>query len=161
MDDIEEKIKNFHKTIDNWISEHKIDYGSKVNEDQFKETCRIMNFTKDDLKSISAIDAQIAIYNLNQYLHYLHTVVDREKAVKAWVDQTIGYIVSGSKLDKYMKWEEKYHMAIRNHSSGLKLQILKTTAEARILSGGSSISTTQNAIKALENIGRSRSYDRS
>lgn len=161
MENIDERLGNFHKTLDNWISEHKIDYGANLEDERFKEICRIMRFTEQDLKSLSAIDIQTAIYNLNYYMHYIHVITDREKAVKAWVEQTIGYIISGLQFDKFLKWEEKYNLAIRSHKSGVRLQMLKTTADYRILSGNNSISTIQNAIKVLENIGRNRGYDRS
>lgn len=161
MDNIDERLIKFHKTLDNWISDHKIDYGTNIGDEAFKEVCRILHFQNQDIKSLTAMDAQAAIYSLSQYLHHTKVLIDREKAVKAWVEQTIGYIISGMTFDKYTKWEEKYHLAIRNHPSGARLQILKTTADYRILAGESSIERLNHAIKVLENISRSKTYDRS
>lgn len=161
MDNVDERLMKFHNTLDNWISDHKIDYGATVSDETFKEVCRILHFQSEDIKSLTAMDAQAAIYILSQYLHHMKVIVDREKAVKAWVEQTIGYIISGMAFDKYTKWEEKHHLAVRNHPSGLRLRMLKTTADYRILSGESTIERLNHAIKVLENISRSKTYDRS
>jgi hypothetical protein len=92
---------------------------------------------------------------------HVKSIIAREKAVKAWAEQGIWYIVTGVSHDKYAKWEEKYHSAIRNHKSGLKLQMLKTTAEARILAGEATIGSIETAMKVFENMGRNKSYERS
>jgi hypothetical protein len=161
MEDLDAKITNFHKNIDEWISGHNINYGI---DDSFELTQRvgnIMHLMEDDIKKMSHLDCQAAMFTLNKYIVYTSSVVAREKAVKQWADQGIWYIVTGQKHDQYAKWEEKYHSAIRNHKSGLKLQMLKTTAEARILAGEATIKGIENAIRILENISRSKSYERS
>lgn len=161
MEEIDEKITKFHKNIDDWISSHHINYGIDDSYDLAIRVGKIMHFTEDEIKKLSNIDCQAAIFTLNKYMTYMNSVTAREKAVKQWAEQGIWYIITGYQHDKYAKWEEKYHSAIRNHKSGLKLQMLKTTADARILSGEATIKGLEHAIKVLENIGRSKSYERS
>ena len=121
----------------------------------------ITDLSKEELKSMTFIDCQTAIFLLNQYLMHLKTLIAREKSVKAWAEQGLWYIVTGVQHDKYAKWEEKYHSAIRYHKSGLKLQMLKTTSDARILAGEAKIGSIETAMKVLENMGRNKSYERS
>ena len=160
MEELEEKIKNFHQNIDNWIKDSKIDYGTDFG-DKIDEIGKILRLSKEELKSMVFADYQASIYLLNQYLMHLKNIIAREKAVKSWADQGIWYIVTGVSHDKYAKWEEKYHSAIRNHKSGLKLQMLKTTSEARILAGEATIGSIETAMKVLENMGRNKNYERS
>lgn len=161
MEELEEKIKKFHENIDEWISGHNINYGMDNSFELTQRVGKIMRFTEDDIKKLSNTDCQAAMFTLNKYVIYTSSVVAREKAVKQWTEQGIWYIITGQKHDQYAKWEEKYHSAIRSSKSGLKLQMLKTTADARILAGEATIKGLENAIKILENIGRSKSYERS
>ena len=160
MEELEEKINNFHQNNENRIRESKVDYGTDFG-DKSNESKKILDLSKEELKSMTFADYQASIYLLNQYLMHLKTIIAREKAVKAWAEQGIWYIVTGVSHDKYAKWEEKYHSAIRNHKSGLKLQMLKTTSEARILAGEAAIGSVEMAMKVLENMGRNKSYERS
>ena len=160
MEELEDKIKKFHENIDNWIRESKIDYGTDFG-DKANDVGQILHYSREELKVMTFPDYQASIFLLNQYLMHLKSIVAREKAVKAWAEQGIWYIVTGVSHDKYAKWEEKYHSAIRNHKSGLKLQMLKTTAEARILAGEATIGSVETAMKVFENMGRNKSYERS
>lgn len=161
MEDIDEKINKFHKSIDDWIKNNNIDYGAGSFNEKVFEISRILHLTKEDLKAMSSVDCQMAIYALNQYSCYLNTLIAREKAVKTWADQGIWYIITGMQHEKYAKWEEKYHMSIRASPIGVKLQILKTTAEARILATEATAGRLDTAIKVLENLSRSKTYDKS
>lgn len=161
MEDIDQKYEKFHQNINEWIDSNKLNYGLNCSLEDAIRVGQIMHFTEDDIKKLSFIDCQAAIFTLNKYMTYMGSIIAREKAVKQWCDQGIWYIVTGQKHDKYAKWEEKYHSALRNHKSGLRLLMLKTTAEARILTGESQIKGFEHAIKVLESIGRSKSYDRS
>jgi len=161
MDDIDQKYAKFHENIDNWINSNHLDYGLKCSLEDAIRVGEIMHLKEEDVKKMSSLDCQAAIFTINKYMTYMGSVVAREKAVKQWCEQGIWYIVTGQQHDKYAKWEEKYHSALRNHKSGLKLQMLKTTAEARILAGESQIKGFEHAIKVLESIGRSKSYERS
>jgi len=161
MDDIDQKYAKFHENIDNWINSNHRDYGLKCSLEDAIRVGEIMHLKEEDVKKMSSLDCQAAIFTINKYMTYMGSVVAREKAVKQWCEQGIWYIVTGQQHDKYAKWEEKYHSALRNHKSGLKLQMLKTTAEARILAGESQIKGFEHAIKVLESIGRSKSYERS
>lgn len=161
MDDLEQKYTKFHNNIDEWIKGHNINYGMDDSIELARRVGQIMHLSEDEIKKLSNVDCQAAIFTLNKYVTYTNSVVAREKAVKQWTEQGIWYIVTGYQHDKYAKWEEKYHSAIRNHKSGLKLQMLKTTAEARILAGEATVKGLEHAIKVLENIGRSKAYERS
>jgi hypothetical protein len=161
MEEIDEKINKFHKNIDDWIESKHVDYGVDDSYEKCREVGNILHLSREDLKNMSVVDYQTAIYALNQYWIYLNKLLAREKAVKTWADQGIWYIITGMEHDKYTKWEEKYHMSIRASPMGIKLQILKTTAEARILATEATSSRLETAIKVLENLSRSKSYDRS
>jgi hypothetical protein len=161
MEELDAKITNFHKNIDEWISGHNINYGIDDSFELAQRVGQIMHFTEDDIKKLSNLDCQAAIFTLNKYIVYTNSLLAREKAVKQWAEQGIWYIITGQKHDQYAKWEEKYHSAIRNSKSGLKLQMLKTTADARILAGEATAKGLEHAIKVLENIARSKSYERS
>jgi len=158
MEELEEKIKKFHDNIDNWIKESKIDYGTDFG-DKADEVAKILNYSREELKSMTFPDYQASIFLLNQYLMHLKSIIAREKAVKAWAEQGIWYIVTGVSHDKYAKWEEKYYESIRSSQTGIKLQTLKTTADARILSVGATIEMIENAMRVLENLARSKSYE--
>lgn len=161
MEDIDVKINNFHKNIDDWLDATKINYGMQDLSEECHRVGVIMHFTEDDIKKLSFIDCQAASFTLNKYVAYLNTVLSREKAVKQWAEQGIWYIVTGQKHNQYAKWEEKYHASIRNSKTGIKLQMLKTTAEFRILSVEAQIKGLEHAMKVLESIARSKSYERS
>lgn len=161
MEEVDDKINKFHKSIDEWIESKHIDYGLDSFGEKVHEVGKILHLSREELKAMSVIDYQTAIFLLNQYWAYLNTLLAREKAVKTWADQGIWYIITGMQHDKYSKWEEKYHMSIRASPIGIKLQILKTTAEARILATEATSSRLETAIKVLENLSRSKSYDRS
>lgn len=161
MEDIEEKYNKFHQNIDEWIDSKNLDYGLKTTLEDAIRVGEIMHLKEEDIKKMSSLDCQAAIFTINKYMTYTSSIVAREKAVKQWCEQGIWYIVTGQKHDKYAKWEEKYHTALKNHKSGLRLLMLKTTAEARILAGESQIKGFEQAIKVLESISRSKSYDRS
>ena len=161
MEEIDERINKFHKSIDDWIESKNIDYGVDSFGDKVYEVSKVLHLSRDELKAMSSVDCQTAIFLLNQYWSYLNTLLAREKAVKTWADQGIWYIITGMQHDKYSKWEEKYHMSIRASPMGIKLQILKTTAEARILATEATAGRLETAIKVLESLSRSKSYDRS
>jgi len=161
MEDIDEKYAKFHKNIEDWIQGNRIDYGLNCTLDDAIKVGKIMHLQEEDIKKMSSLDCQAAIFTLNKYMTYTSLIVAREKAAKQWAEQGIWYIVTGQKHDKFAKWEEKYHSALRNHKSGLKLLMLKTTADARILAGEAQIKGFEHAMKVLENIARSKSYDRS
>jgi len=161
VEEVDDKINKFHKSIDEWIESKHIDYGLDSFGEEVNEVGKILHLSREELKAMSVVDYQTAIFLLNQYWAYLNTLLAREKAVKTWADQGIWYIITGMQHDKYSKWEEKYHMSIRACPIGIKLQILKTTAEARILATEATSSRLETAIKVLENLSRSKSYDRS
>ena len=50
-------------------------------------------------------------------------------------------------------------MDCKTSYTGIKLQMLKTTSDARILAGEATISTIENAMKILENLGRQKGYE--
>jgi hypothetical protein len=159
MEDIDVKINNFHKTIDDWIHSNHADIDNEKLGDRIYEVTQIIHMSREDLNKMSAIECQTAVYILNQQVGYLKMKISREKAVKAWAEQGIGYLITGSKHDKYAKWEEKYYESIRSSQTGIKLQMLKTTADARILAGAASVETIETAMRVLENLARSKSYE--
>lgn len=161
MDNIDEKYALFHKNIDEWIDSSKINYGLDDLSEEVYKVGKILHFTEDEVKKMSFIDCQAAIFTLNKYSMYMNTILSREKAVRQWADQGIWYIITGQKHNQYAKWEEKYHSSIRNSPSGIKLQKLKTTADFRILALESQIKGIENAMKVIESIARSKSYERS
>lgn len=159
MEDIDIKINNFHKSIDEWIHNNHADIDSQKLGDKIYEASKIIHMSREDMREMSSIECQTAVYLLNQQAGYLKMKTAREKAVKAWAEQGIGYLITGSKHDKYAKWEEKYYESIRNSQTGIKLQMLKTTADARILAAEATIGTIENAMRILENLARSKSYE--
>lgn len=161
MEDIDEKYSKFHNNINEWISGKNLDYGLECTLEDAIAVGKIMHLKEEDVKAMSSADCQAAIFTLNRYMTYMNSIIAREKATKQWAEQGIWYIVTGQQHDKYAKWEEKYHSAIRGHKSGLRLLMLKTTADARILSCEAQVKGFENAIKVLENMSRSKSYERS
>jgi hypothetical protein len=159
MEDIDIKINNFHKSIDEWIHSNHVDIDSEKLGDRLCEVAQLIHLSREEIGKMSSIECQTAVYALNQQLGYLKMRMAREKAVKAWAEQGIGYLITGSKHDKYAKWEEKYYESIRSSQTGIKLQMLKTTADARILAGEATIGTIENAMRVLENLARSKNYE--
>lgn len=159
MEDIDVKINNFHKNIDEWIHNNHVDINSEKLGDKLHEVSQLIHLSREEVNKMSSIECQTAVYILNQQLGYLKMRLAREKAVKAWAEQGIGYLITGSKHDKYAKWEEKYYESVRSSQTGIKLQTLKTTSDARILAGEATISTIENAMKILENLGRQKGYE--
>jgi hypothetical protein len=159
VEDIDIKINNFHKNIDEWIHNNHIDIDSEKIADKIYEINKIVNMSHEELTKISSGECQISMFKLNQYLGHLKAKIAREKAAKAWAEQGIGYLITSTKHDKYAKWEEKYYESVRSSQTGIKLQTLKTTSDARILAGEATISTIENAMKILENLGRQKGYE--
>lgn len=162
MDDIDVKIANFHKNLDEWISGHNINYGMDNSQDLAKRVGEIMNWTEDKVKQLSHMECQAAIFSLNKYLTYMNSMLAREKSVKQWAEQGILYMITGYEFDKFVKWEEKYYITIRLHKeSGAKLHKLKTVSESRILETEATVKGVELAIKILENVGKGKLYERS
>jgi hypothetical protein len=159
MEDIDVKINNFHKNIDEWIHNNHIDIDSEKLGDTVYEVAKIIHMSREEINKMSSVECQTAVYLLNQQLGHLKMRVAREKAVKSWAEQGIGYLITGSKHDKYAKWEEKYYESIRSSQTGIKLQTLKTTADARILAAEATVGTIENAMRVLENLARSKNYE--
>lgn len=159
MEDIDVKVNNFHKNIDDWISNNNIDISNEKIHGIIYEVSNIIHMSREDINKMSSIECQTAVYLLNQYAGHLKTRLARERAAKSWAEQGIGYLITSTKHDKYAKWEEKYYESVRASQTGIKLQTLKTTAEARILAGEATIVTIENAMKILENLGRQKGYE--
>ena len=155
MGDIEEKLQNFLTKIDQWMYSSNIQYRNAP-FDKNDEVLNILDCNINDLRERTTENHQENIMILNQYRHQLLHVVAREKSIKAWAEQGINYLIAGKEFNKFMKWEEKYFTVIKKNAVGEKLQELKTTSEARIMSAEATIKTVETAIKVLENLGRSK-----
>ena len=74
MDDIDQKYKNFHNNIDEWIKGHNIDYGMDDSIELARRVGQIMHFTEEDIKkgiiSFSSYDSLVLGKTPNDYLFH-------------------------------------------------------------------------------------------
>lgn len=127
----EEKLNEFLLSIDNWIaSKNIIDIKLK---DSNVET--ILTLHTDELQKLNQETCLQYAYELYSYSEYIETIKNKENAVLEWADSSIWFIICKSINqygDKYTKWQEKYHAAIKENPLAIDILKIKNHASARV-----------------------------
>lgn len=127
----EEKLNEFLLSIDNWIkSKNIIDIKPKDSNIEM-----ILTLSAQDLQKLNQETCLQYAYELYSYSEYIETIKNKENAILEWADSSIWFIIC--KLvnqygDKYTKWQEKYHAAIRENPLAIDILKIKNHASARV-----------------------------
>tara|TARA_A100001515_G_scaffold144293_1_gene147905 strand:- start:3784 stop:4272 length:489 start_codon:yes stop_codon:yes gene_type:complete len=159
----EEKLNEFTKAIDEWISCKNIisPEGPKKNlEGEYKgNISRILNFTSETLETLTAEQCLSYAYELHNYGEYLESVKVKENAILEWADSSIWYIISTVMQNygsQYTKWQEKYYSAIRENPLASDILKVKNHAEARVKILNGKADRIQSMANILTNLSRRR-----
>lgn len=159
QDEIDVKLANFLVKISNWMNLNDITYPSDNFQDINKIEC-ILDGNPVDFRDSTAQQCQENLFVLNQYLYRLNVSLSKEKSVKAWAEQGINFLIASKEFSPYIKWEEKKFIIVKESKIAAKLQELKTVSDARIIMAEAMIKKVENAMRIIENIGRTKIYER-
>ena len=135
----EEKLNEFLQAVDDWIAcknimsptgprqGHDVEYRGNIS--------KILGFTSDTLKILTAEECLAYAYELHNYGEYLESVKAKEKIVLEWADGSIWYIISTVMHNyggQYAKWQEKYYGAIKENPLAADILKIKNHAESRV-----------------------------
>lgn len=127
----EEKLNEFLLSIDNWIaSKNIIDIKPKDSNVEM-----ILTLSTDELQKLNQETCLQYAYELYSYSEYIETIKNKENAVLEWADSSIWFIICKSINqygDKYTKWQEKYHAAIKENPLAIDILKIKNHASARV-----------------------------
>jgi len=122
-------IAKLEQVLNEYSSSHKAIF--KLNPDVDK----YLNYSFDELKSLSYEDAAIVRTLLGQYANYLRKEQNRQNVKVRWIDAMINRTIV-QKLEGYrvnfQTFEERKSLAILDNSYTTKLQDLKIQAESRL-----------------------------
>lgn len=110
----EEKLNEFVQAIEDWVSCKGLIIPEKPN----KKISRVLAFTSETLKILTAEECLCYAYDLHNYGEYLESVKAKENAILEWADSSIWYIISTVMQNygtQYTKWQEKYYSAIKEN----------------------------------------------
>ena len=127
----EEKLNEFVQAIEDWVSCKGLIIPEKPN----KKISRVLAFTSDTLKILTAEECLCYAYDLHNYGEYLESVKAKENAILEWADSSIWYIISTVMQNygtQYTKWQEKYYSAIKENPLASEILKIKNHAEARV-----------------------------
>lgn len=127
----EEKLNEFLSSIDNWIaSKNIIDIKPKDSNVEM-----ILTLSTNELQKLNQETCLQYAYELYSYSEYIETIKNKENAVLEWADSSIWFIICKSINqygDKYTKWQEKYHAAIKENPLAIDILKIKNHASARV-----------------------------
>ena len=159
----EEKLNEFLEAIDEWISCKNImsPKGPRKNLDgEYKgNISKILEFTSDTLKRLTAEECLAYAYELHNYGEYLESVKAKEKIVLEWADGSIWYIISTVMHNyggQYAKWQEKYYGAIKENPLASEILKVKNHAEARVSLLDGKAARVQKMADILNSLSRRR-----
>ncbi len=159
----EEKLNEFTKAIDEWISCKNIispEGPRKGHDGEYKgNISKILGFTSDTLKILTAEECLAYAYELHNYGEYLESVKVKENAILEWADSSIWYIISTVMQNygsQYTKWQEKYYSAIRENPLASDILKVKNHAEARVKILNGKADRIQSMANILTNLSRRR-----
>lgn len=143
--------------LDNILKNRK--FPIKYNDD-FVQIC---NMRYDELSALSAEDCGMYAFILGQYSLYIQTQLNTETARAKWFKHKLNAIVAkcGQDYDKYLKFEERSSLVIRDNQAAFKLhfELLKSELIMEELSFLSSkISTLSQILLDLVNTKRRKEY---
>tara|TARA_R110000824_G_scaffold360468_1_gene548214 strand:- start:4271 stop:4735 length:465 start_codon:yes stop_codon:yes gene_type:complete len=151
----EEKLNEFVQAVEDWISCKGIISPKKPN----KKLSRVLGFTSDTLKILTAEECLCYAYDLHNYGEYLESVKAKENAILEWADSSIWYIISTVMQNygtQYTKWQEKYYSAIKENPLAAEILKVKNHAEARVKILSGKADRIQNMANVLTNLSRRR-----
>lgn len=127
----EEKLNEFLSSIDGWIKSKNIINIKPKNSN----VENILTLSTEELQKLNQETCLQYAYELYAYSEYIETVKNKENAILEWADSSIWFIIC--KLvnqygDKYTKWQEKYHAAIKENPLTVDILKIKNHASARV-----------------------------
>ena len=141
----EEKLNEFVQAIEDWISCKSIISPKEPN----KNLSRVLAFTSETLKILTAEECLSYAYELHNYGEYLESVRSKENAILEWADSSIWYIIS-------TVMQKKYYSAIRENPLASEILKVKNHAEARVKILSGKADRIQNMANVLTNLSRRR-----
>ena len=151
----EEKLNEFVQAIEDWISCKSVISPKEPN----KNLSRVLGFTSETLKILTAEECLSYAYELHNYGEYLESVRSKENAILEWADSSIWYIISTVMQNygtQYTNWQEKYYSAIKENPLASEILKVKNHAEARVKILSGKADRIQNMANVLTNLSRRR-----
>jgi len=160
----EEKLNEFLQAVDDWIACKNIipaqGPAKKPNSEEYKgNVSRILGFTADTLKALTAEECLAYAYELHAYGEYLESVRAKENIVLEWADSSIWYIIStvmNQYGGQYTKWQEKYYSAIKENPLASEILKVKNHAESRVKLLNGKADRIQNMAQILNSLSKRR-----
>lgn len=151
----EEKLNEFLSSIDDWIkSKNIINIKPKNSNVEM-----ILTLSVEELQKLNQETCLQYAYELYSYSEYIETIKNKENAILEWADSSIWFIIC--KLinqygDKYTKWQEKYHAAIKENPLAVDILKIKNHASARVSMLSGKVETIKKMAELLQNLGSSK-----
>ena len=159
----EEKLNEFLQAVDDWIACKNImsPKGPRKGHDgEYRgNISKILGFTSDTLKILTAEECLAYAYELHNYGEYLESVKAKEKIVLEWADGSIWYIISTVMHNyggQYAKWQEKYYGAIKENPLAADILKIKNHAESRVSLLDGKAARVQKMADILNSLSRRR-----
>ena len=125
----DDQFKRFIDATDSYINNSGLDL-VKYNKDV--ET--ILNLTPFELRSLNSEECGEKAYAVFAYASYVQTEYNRNLEKLNWSNDALWRILASEMKqygDRYTKWEEKYHQALRGNDFASSLHTIKLHAQAR------------------------------
>jgi len=159
----EERLNEFLEAVDEWVACKNImsPRGPMKNRDgEYRgNISKILGFTSDTLKILTAEECLSYAYELHNYGEYLESVKAKEKIVLEWAESSIWYIISTVLQNyggQYAKWQEKYYSAVKENPLASEILKVKNHAEARVLLLDGKAARVQKMADILNSLSRRR-----
>jgi len=134
-------------------------FHAEINE----EVREILNFSAEELKSLSASDLYIASCLITTYSTYVSYRLGHHNSILKWCVNIINKLVAkqASQYDKYMKYEQKKELIIMEDSFAVKVDQARQHAEYKVEMIKEKLHDLRSYSDRLERLGRIRNYDSS
>ena len=160
----EEKLNEFLQAVDDWIACKNIIPAKgptkKLKSEEYRgNVSKILGFTAETLKILTAEECLMYAYELHAYGEYLESVKAKENVILEWADSSIWYIISTVMQNygtQYTKWQEKYYSAIKENPLASQILKVKNHAEARVKLLSGKAERIQNMAQTLNSLSRRR-----
>ena len=154
----DEKFKRFIKATDDYIENAGLDLIKYS-----KDAENILNLTQDELKSLSSEECGEKAYCVFAYANYVQTEYNKNLEKLNWSNDALWKILSSEMKqygDRYTKWEEKYHQALKGNDFASRIHIIKTHAKARVDRLSDKVKDIRKMGDVLLELQRSKKYIR-
>lgn len=132
-DNAEANLELFFDRIDEWI----ISSGFIKSKVSMENIDAILSLSGEVMYNSTSESLMQKSFELYGYIDSIQEIYNKEKAVVDFCEEAIWRIITpvfNNYGDQYTKWEYKYNCAVRENPLANKVNILKNTTKARLIS---------------------------